>query len=60
MSLTFSNLIWSDFVFLKKKFDSDCVFHRMAAQRSEKQPEDVFIKTKKALVCFDTQFFGLL
>lgn len=32
----------------------------MAAQGSKEQPKDVFIKTKEALVCFDTQFFGLL
>lgn len=32
----------------------------MATQGSKEQPQDVFIETKEALVCFDAQFFGLL
>lgn len=32
----------------------------MATQGSKEQPQDVFIETEEALVCFDAQFFGLL
>lgn len=57
--LTFSNLL-SPTLFEKKKCDSNCVLNRVATQGSKEQPKDVLIKIKEALVCFDTQFFGLL
>lgn len=47
-------------LFKKMKCDSNCVLNRVATQGSKEQPKDVLVKTKEALVCFDTQFFGLL